>query len=130
MTGTRQGDPVKQCFKRFTAHLQERHGLVIEKREARYGCSVHDMSATSNYCLGAGNLLLAGEAGGFNRCGEGITSALISGRAAGESILRSLESGGSAFAFYPDAVSGEIESCTKVNRLIEQVVGLNPFTRE
>jgi flavin-dependent dehydrogenase len=130
VTGTRQGDPVKQCFKRFTAHLQERHGLVIEKRAARYGCSVHDMSATGNYCLGEGNLLLAGEAGGFNRCGEGITSALLSGRAAGECIVRSAESGGSAFDSYPDAVAGEIESCTKVNRLIEQAVGLNPFTRD
>ena len=94
------------------------------------GCSVHDMSATNNYCLGEGNLLLAGEAGGFNRCGEGITSALLSGRAAGECIVRSAESGGSAFDSYPDAVAGEIESCTKVNRLIEQAVGLNPFTRE
>lgn len=130
VTGTRQGEPVKECFKRFTAHLQERHGLVIEKRAARYGCSVHDMSATGNYCLGEGNVLLAGEAGGFNRCGEGITSALLSGRAAGECILRSVESGGSAFAVYPDAVAGEIESCTKVNRLIEQAVGLNPFTRD
>jgi flavin-dependent dehydrogenase len=130
VTGTRQGEPVKECFSRFAAHLQERHGLVVEKRVERYGCAVHDMSATSNYCLGEGNLLLAGEAGGFNRCGEGITSALLSGRAAGECIVRSAESGGSAFESYPDAVAGEIESCTKVNRLIEQAVGLNPFTRD
>jgi flavin-dependent dehydrogenase len=130
VTGTRQGDPVKECFKRFTAHLEERHGLAVEKRVERFGCSVHDMSATGNYCLGEENVLLAGEAGGFNRCGEGITSALLTGRAAGECILRSLESGGPAFESYPDAVSGEIESCTKVNRLIEQAVGLNPFTRD
>lgn len=130
VTGTRQDEPVKECFRSFTAHLQERHGLAIEERVDKSGCSVHDMSATGNYCLGRGNVLLAGEAGGFNRCGEGITSALISGRAAGESILRSLESGGLAFDSYPDAVAGEIASCTKVNRLIEQAVGLNPFTRE
>jgi flavin-dependent dehydrogenase len=130
VTGTRQGDPVKECFRRFIAHLEDRHGLVAKKRVERSGCSVHDMSATGNYCLGEGNLLLAGEAGGFNRCGEGITSALLSGRAAGESILRSVESGGSAFDSYPDAVAPEIASCTKVNRLIEQAVGLNPFTRE
>ena len=130
VTGTRQGEPVKDCFRSFVSHLEEKHGLLIEKRVEKSGCSVHDMSATGNYCLGKGNLLLAGEAGGFNRCGEGITSALISGRAAGESILRSAETGGSAFDSYPDAVAGEIESCTKVNRLIEQAVGLNPFTRE
>jgi flavin-dependent dehydrogenase len=88
------------------------------------------MAATGNYCLGEGNVLLAGEAGGFNRCGEGITSALLTGRAAGESVLRAAESGRRAFAFYPEAVAPEIENCTKVNRLIEQAVGLNPFTRD
>jgi flavin-dependent dehydrogenase len=130
VTGTRQGEPVKDMFRNFTAHLKERHGLVIEERAERSGCSVHDMSATGNYCLGEGNVLLAGEAGGFNRCGEGITSALLSGRAAGECILRAADQGRSAFAFYPDAVAAEIESCTKVNRLIEGAVGLNPFTRD
>ncbi|MDB4433286.1 hypothetical protein N9166_00940, partial [bacterium] len=94
------------------------------------GCSVHDMAATGNYFLGEGNVLLAGEAGGFNRCGEGITSALVTGRAAGECILRAVESGRPAFAYYPESVAGEIESCAKVNRLIEGAVGLNPFTRD
>jgi len=130
VTGTRQGESVKECFGRFTAYLEERHGLAIERRVERYGCAVHDMSATDNYCLGEGNVLLAGEAGGFNRCGEGITSALVTGRAAGESILRAIESGRPAFASYPDAVAGEIEACARVNRLIEQAVGLNPFTRD
>jgi flavin-dependent dehydrogenase len=88
------------------------------------------MAATGNYFLGEGNVLLAGEAGGFNRCGEGITSALVTGRAAGESILRAVQSGRSALASYPDAVAGEIEACTRVNRLIEEAVGLNPFTRD
>jgi flavin-dependent dehydrogenase len=130
VTGTRQGESVKECFGRFTAHLEERHGLAIEKTVERCGCAVHDMSATENYCLGEGNALLAGEAGGFNRCGEGITSALVTGRAAGESILRAIESGRPAFASYPDAVAREIEACARVNRLIEQAVGLNPFTRD
>jgi flavin-dependent dehydrogenase len=130
VTGTRQGESVKECFGRFAAYLEERHGLAIEQRVEQFGCAVHDMSATGNYCLGEGNVLLAGEAGGFNRCGEGITSALVTGRAAGESILRAIESGRPAFAFYPDAVAGEIEACTRVNRLIEQAVGVNPFTRD
>ncbi len=130
VTGTRQGEPVKERFRRFASFLEERHGLAVEKRTARSGCSVHDMAATGNYFLGDGNVLLAGEAGGFNRCGEGITSALLTGRAAGESVLRAAESGGSAFASYPEAVAEEIEACTKVNRLIEAAVGLNPFTRD
>jgi flavin-dependent dehydrogenase len=130
VTGTRQGEPVKELFKAFIAHLEERHGLVVERIVKRCGCSVHDMAATDNYRLGEGNVLLAGEAGGFNRCGEGITSAVLTGRAAGESVLRAIESGRSAFASYPDAVAGEIEACARVNKLIEQAVGLNPFTRD
>jgi flavin-dependent dehydrogenase len=129
-TGTPQGEPLKECFKRFTAFLEERHGLVVEKRVEHCGCVVHDMAATGNYCLGEENVLLAGEAGGFNRCAEGITSALVTGKAAGECVLRAVETGRSAFAFYPDAVAAEIQACTKVNRLIEEAVGLNPFTRD
>ncbi len=94
------------------------------------GCAVHDMAATGNYFLGDGNVLLAGEAGGFNRCAEGITPALVTGRAAGECIVRAFESGRSAFASYPEAVADEQAICTRVNRLIEDAVGLNPFTRD
>ena len=43
---------------------------------------------------------------------------------------RILERIGCAFASYADAVAGEIEACTRVNKLIEQAVGLNPFTRD
>jgi flavin-dependent dehydrogenase len=128
-TGTRQREPVKECFRRFTTHLEQRHGLEIEERAHHCGCAVHDMSATNNYFLGQGNVLLAGEAGGFNRCAEGITSALITGRAAGESILRAMESGRSECTSYAEAVAGEIETCAHVNRLIEDAIGLNPFTR-
>ncbi len=129
-TGTRQGEAVKECFGRFKALLQAEHGLTIERTVEHCGCVVHDMSATDNYFLGEGNVLLAGEAGGFNRCGEGITSALLTGRAAGESVLRASESGQHAFAFYPDAVAVEKEACTRVNQRIEEAVGLNPFTRD
>jgi flavin-dependent dehydrogenase len=129
-TGTRQGEPVRECFRRFTAHLERRYGLAIKERVHHCGCAVHDMAATNNYFLGEGNVLLAGEAGGFNRCAEGITSALVTGRAAGECIVRALDSGRSAFASYPDAVADEIEACTRVNRLIDEAIGLNPFTRD
>ncbi len=53
----------------------------------------------------------------------------MTGKAAGESILRAAESGRSAFASYPDAVAVESEACARVNRLIKEAVGLNPFTR-
>ena len=128
-TGVPQGEPVRECFNRLVAFLEEKHGLAIEKTVHQGGCAVHDMAAKGNFLLGDGNVLLAGEAGGFNRCGEGITPALVTGRAAGESILRAIESGRSASASYAGAVADEIEACTRVNRLIEDAVGLNPFTR-
>ncbi len=130
VTGTKQGESVKDMFAAFRSHLEEKHGLVVEKKVTQAGCSVHDMSAKENYFLGDGNVVLAGEAGGFNRCGEGITSALVSGKAAGESVLASLDSGRAAVDYYTKAVAAEIETCTKVNRTIEAAVGLNPFTRD
>jgi flavin-dependent dehydrogenase len=128
-TGAPKGEPVRSCFKKFTAHLEERHGLAIKDRMHTCGCAVHDMSATGNYFLGEDNVLLAGEAGGFNRCAEGITSALVTGRAAGECIVRAAQLGRSAFAPYPDAIAAERATCTRVNRRIEDALGINPFTR-
>jgi flavin-dependent dehydrogenase len=129
VTGARQEEPVRDYFQRFVAHLEQRHGLVIDARVRQSGCGVHDMAATGNYFLGEGNVLLAGEAGGFNRCAEGITSALVTGRSAGESIVRSFDSGGSALAAYSDAVAAEIDACAKVYQVIEEAMGFNPFTR-
>ncbi len=130
VTGAKQGESVKDLFRSFTRHLKERHGLVIHEKVASYGCVLHDMSARDNYCLGKGNLLLAGEAGGFNRCGEGITSALITGMAAGRSVLKSEETGKPAVEFYREMVAPEMTECSRVNRTIEQALGLNPFLRE
>ncbi len=129
-TGGRKGEPVRDCFGRFTAYLEKQHGLVIEQTVNRTGCGVHDMAATDNFFPGEGNVLLAGEAGGFNRCGEGITSALLTGRAAGESILHAAQSGGSASEPYAAAVADETEACKLVNQTVESAVGLNPFTRD
>ena len=130
VTGGKQGEPIKKIFARFRSHLEGKHGLSIEKKVTQSGCCVHDMAATENYYLGNGNLVLAGEAGGFNRCSEGITSALVSGKAAGEAVLASLDSGRAAAEYYTKTVAPEIEACTKVNRAIELMVGLNPFTRD
>jgi flavin-dependent dehydrogenase len=130
VTGERQEKSVKATFAEYVKYLQETHGLVIEERTATHGCSLHDMSATDNYLLGHDNVLLAGEAAGFNRCAEGIASALITGKAAGRSILKSMENGKPALELYTEAAAPEIEACNRVNGLIEQVVGFNPFIRD
>lgn len=88
------------------------------------------MSAKKNYCLGTENILLSGEAGGFLRGGEGITSALISGKAAGDAVLESFKSGRPAIEYFPDIASEEIENCNKVHDNMSEVLGFNVFMRE
>ena len=130
VTGAEQRESAKELFKEFRKFLEERHRLKVEETVKSHACVLHDMSATDNFFLGVNNILLVGEAGGFNRAAEGITSALITGKAAGESILKSVETGEPAFNFYTPAAAPEMQMCSKVNQFIGEALGSNPFTRE
>ncbi len=130
VTGAKQEESVKDLFEEFRKFLEERHRLKVQETVKSHACVIHDMSATDNYFLGVRNVLLVGEAGGFNRAAEGITPALITGRAAGESILKSVESGEPALTFYTPAAAAEMQMCSDVNRFIGEALGSNPFTRE
>ena len=129
-TGCQTKDAVKGLFQDFVSHLKERHGLKIREITQRYGCVIHDMSGTNNYFLGQGNVLLVGEAAGFNRCAEGITSALISGKAAGEAILRGMKTGQPVIDLYAKTAGLEMEKCNKAIQVVEKAIGFNPFTRD
>jgi flavin-dependent dehydrogenase len=87
------------------------------------------MSAQKNYCLGLDNLLLVGEAGGFLRGGEGITSALTSGKAAGEAILESVASGKPAIEHFRKLASEELRICEMVHERLSAALGFNVFKR-
>jgi len=130
VTGAAKGESARSYFKAFRDHLEREHGLRVEETVSRHGIVLNDMSAGENYCLGEGNILLAGEAAGFLRSAEGITPALVSGTAAGDAILKSVESGRPATDFYIPAVATEMERCRMVHRLNEDVAGFNMFTRE
>ncbi len=130
VTGASEGESVKDYFAKYVQLLKDKNGLVIDRIVKSGGCVLHDMSATNNYLLGAGNILLAGEAGGFNRCAEGITAALVTGWAAGESVLKSIETGAQACGFYTAAVAPEIEACNLVSAKLYAAVGVNAFTRD
>jgi flavin-dependent dehydrogenase len=130
VTGAEQKESVKEYFAKFRKFLEERHRLKVEETVKSHACVVHDMSATDNYFLGERNILLVGEAGGFNRAAEGITPALITGKAAGESILKSLQIGEPASAFYSLAAASEMQMCSQVNQFMGEALGSNPFTRE
>jgi len=130
VTGARKGESVKDYFSRYVQFLKEKHGLTIDGTVRSSGCILHDMSGTNNYFLGTGNILLVGEAGGFNRCSEGITPALITGWAAGESVLRSVDTGLQSFDFYRAEVAPEMEACNRASATIQAIAGMNPFTRD
>jgi flavin-dependent dehydrogenase len=128
-TGCQVKEAVKDLFQAFVTHLKQRHGLKIQKTNERYACVIHDMSGTNNYFPGQSNVLLVGEAAGLNRCAEGITSALISGRAAGEAILQGTTAR-QPIDIYSKSVELEIKKCNKAIHVVEKAIGINPFTRD
>jgi menaquinone-9 beta-reductase len=128
-TGGRQASSPKGYFRELIRFLQKHHGLIIKERIAAYGCVIHDMPARGNFLTGRGNVLLVGEAGGFNRCAEGITSALLTGKAAGESILTSMATGQGPLEAYDEAVTPERRMCIKALQHIQKIFGVSPFDR-
>ncbi len=130
VTGVQQRESVKDYFAAFRNHLERDHGLVVKSEAARHGIVLTDMSARKNYCLGKDSLLLVGEAGGFLRGGEGITSSIISGNAAGEAVLESTKSGKPALEHFTDLASEEMETCNRVHANLSEAMGFNVFMRE
>ncbi len=129
VTGVNQRESVKRYFEVFKTHLEKSHGLKIEEKISGRGIVLTDMSARKNYCLGRGNILLAGEAGGFLRGGEGISSSLVSGKAAGDSVLESSRSGRPAIEYYRRFSAKEAEACNRTNENMSAALSFNVFTR-
>ncbi len=80
------------------------------------GIILNDMPPTRNYNFGKGNVLITDAASGILRDGEGITSTLVTGKAAGESILRSIECGKIPIECYleHELLRSERDRCEKV----------------
>ena len=129
VTGAHRQEPVREYFQAFRSHLEAKHGLVVKETLSSHGIGLTDMSAQKNYCLGSENLLLVGEAGGFLRGGEGITSALMSGKAAGEAVLESVASGKPAIEHFRELASHELRICEMVHERLSAAMGFNVFKR-
>lgn len=129
VTGVHREESIREYFRAFRSHLEERHGLKVKEKLSTHGIVLTDMSAQKNYCLGTDNLLLVGEAGGFLRGGEGITSSLTSGKAAGEAVLQSVTSGKPAIDHFRELAAGELAVCELVHERLEQALGFNVFKR-
>lgn len=131
-TGCKQGKSPKEYQRRLVEHVSSRHGLRVDRTTNRRGIVLNDMVGRKDYIFGKDNVLITGEAAGILRGGEGITSSLITGKAAGESILRSIQSAKTAFECFSEheGLTSERERCEEVLRGIEAAVGFNWYTRE
>ncbi|MCL2337982.1 MAG: FAD-dependent monooxygenase [Firmicutes bacterium] len=112
---TTWGETAKNLLKRYVNFLTAQHGLKIAKTTMTRGIIMNDQPFRGDYLLGKGNILLVGEAAGFVRALDGITSALVTGKATGESVLQSIQSGKTALDYYSqhELVVAEQEICNK-----------------
>ena len=131
-TGVRQGKSSKKYLKRLVEVLKEKHGLIIDRILTKRGIVLNDMIGMNNYIFGKGNVLITGEAAGILRGGEGITSALITGKAAGESVLETVKTGKAALECYRkhELLISEREQCKKVLKDLEAFLGFNWYRRQ
>jgi flavin-dependent dehydrogenase len=131
-SGIKGGESSKKYYERFVEVMKEKHGLRIDRTVMKRGIVMNDMAGKNNYNLGNGSVLLAGEAAGFLRGPDGITPALITGKAAGESIRRSIRSGSTPLECYADheSVISEKEACGRMHRDMVANLGLDIFSRK
>jgi flavin-dependent dehydrogenase len=96
-TTVNEDKPSRKYLGIFKELLERKHGLKITKTVSTTGHVKNNMTDKNNYIFGKGNVLIAGEANGLM---ESIDAALITGKAAGNAVLKSIESGKSALECY------------------------------
>lgn len=103
------GDSAEDAMLRFRAFLKRQFGLREgDMRVSRLGCRVAYAATGNLFCFGSGRVLVAGEASGLlNPFGEGISSALASGRIAGEAAVRAFREDRVPGVLYRKAVEGQ-----------------------
>ncbi len=106
-TSVRRGERIGPTREAFLAMLRRDFGFRPREQVMTLGCRAVFTAAINRFCLGTDRVLVAGEAAGFmNSLGEGISSALSTGRLAG---LAAAQSGRSA----PGAL---YRACTAADR--------------
>jgi menaquinone-9 beta-reductase len=129
VTTVRQGESSKKHLWRFRDILREKYGLRVEKVVETQGTIKNDMTVKKKYVFGRGNVLIAGEANGTI---EGINSAMITGKAAGEAILKSIETGEPAIESLVknDSLVCHKDRGEKIQEGFEAILGHSLFLRE
>lgn len=105
-TSVRRGDRIGAAREALISMLGRDFGFRSRELVMVLGCRAVFTAAINRFCLGTDRVLIAGEAAGFmNSLGEGISSALATGRLAGLAVA---ESGRSApGALYRSSTAAE-----------------------
>jgi flavin-dependent dehydrogenase len=123
---TEKGGHIEPYLTAFTEYLEKYFQLNIEKVVRKTGCLGADMGIKGNFMLGKDRVLLVGEAAGFmNMFGEGISSALATGRIAGEAVHQAQTSGETAISLYHSLAEPEKQLTTSSWELAKTLAGSN-----
>jgi flavin-dependent dehydrogenase len=97
----RMGDRATLAMAGFKEHLWRQIGIEQVRLVRRLGCRVTYAAPRGLFCFGTERILVCGEASGLlNLFGEGISSALASGRIAGRASFNSIQKGVSPGRLY------------------------------
>lgn len=122
--GTLKGESVTPYLENLTKYLNKFFGLRIDHVARRTGCVCTDMGTSGSFVLGVGRVLLVGEAAGFmNALGEGISSALATGRIASEAIHRSESSSLAVLAGYSELARAEQDLTRASWKMVDSILG-------
>ena len=101
-------DKATLAMARFKEHLWRRIGIQQARLIRRLGCRVTYAAPKGLFCFGSERILVSGEASGLlNFFGEGISSALASGRIAGSVSFKSIRQGVSPGRLYRQEIEAE-----------------------
>ena len=95
-------------IKNIENKLKEKFGFEIKEIIRKEICIIDTNLIKSRFNFGRNNVLLVGENSGFiSRMGEGISSALISGKIGAISIIESIKTGNKAIDYYLKLIEEE-----------------------
>ncbi|MBN2438810.1 MAG: FAD-dependent monooxygenase [Deltaproteobacteria bacterium] len=101
-------DKATLAMARLKEHLWKRIGIEQAHLVRRLGCRVTYAAPRGLFCFGTEQILVSGEASGLlNLFGEGISSALASGRIAGNVSFNSIRKGVSPGRLYRKEIEAE-----------------------
>jgi flavin-dependent dehydrogenase len=121
-TSVPRGKKIGPTRSAFHAMLKRDFGFSSREEVHNLGCRVTFTAAFNRFCLGTDRVLVVGEAAGFmNALGEGISSALATGRLAGAAAVAS--AGSPPGPFYRQSVMPERDRTAREWSLLSLLSG-------